>query len=151
MSYVLGTVLNFVVWSMCYNFAETGTIGSIAQTECLHTYICIYSSVGCVWEGCWVHFQWDACMHALDLSHYTWPSAHNTILGTSWHSMNTKLCTAVLAVSICTSLHTHLGRDHTPYPYSSTAHPTTTAVLLYIVHSYTNVQPLAQCTYTVRT
>ena len=42
----------------------------------------------CVWEGCCVHFQWAVCMHALDPSHYTWPSVHNTILGTSWHSTN---------------------------------------------------------------
>ena len=42
----------------------------------------------CVWEGCWVHFQWAVCMNVLDLSQYTWPSAHNTILGTSWYSTN---------------------------------------------------------------
>ena len=42
----------------------------------------------CVWEGCWVHFPWAVCMHALDHSQYTWPSVHNTILGTSWHSTN---------------------------------------------------------------
>ena len=77
-------------------------------------------------EGCWVHFQCaSVCMHALDLSQYTWPSAHNTILGTSWHSTNKVVYCSGSSVHLHqpthslwgeTKLHTHTVVLHTQQP-----------------------------------
>ena len=79
----------------------------------------------CVWEGCWVHFPWAVCMHALDLSHYTRPSTHNTILGTSWHSTNEVVYCSVSRCPFApahtltwgeTKHHTHTVVLHTQQP-----------------------------------